>query len=572
MVKKMRKIFCVMLTFALSLTYSYGKGTSKRPNSFNFNKGIECIEQQDYKNAYDYFYNELKDNPKSGYAQYWLGYIRMLYSEYGRSLDAFSEAISLLPSKDTPYLQSAYSGRASVYLNLGDTAKALSDISTGIKLDPSNVVMYSDRAEIYFELEKYSLADAEYQKIIKINPGSLTAYMGLGRNLKEQGKYEEAIKKFDYVVSLDPEYPDAYAFRADAYNELKKYDEATTDVVTALKIQADQRKALRLMLYFDKEPKELLLTKMKAQMIITPDTVTWPYYIGEVYESMDNYKDAIPYYDKALSIEFVPSISRRLSYSYRQLGAYDDAMKYIDLTIKLDSTEYDELTSKADIYACKGDLKSAISLMDEYVKKRPDYNFAYRKRGVFKMENKQFEDALEDFDMAITLAPKVIQGYNCRARVYEKLGKKDKAEADFKKIIELDPEYKKSYSTAFALQFLGKTAEAEKAMNEYYQNLKMKEEKSFCYNMACLYSIMGKTKEAIDNLRKALELGWRDLYHLETDMDLDNIRALPEFKSLLQEYKGKLQEELKGIKNIKSNVNIEEKLKMKDVEMKNNEL
>ncbi|MBR0501886.1 MAG: tetratricopeptide repeat protein [Paludibacteraceae bacterium] len=557
---------------SISLTFSFGKGPN-RPNSDNFTNGLKCIEQQDYENAYTYFVNEYSANPKSGYALYWIGYIRMLYSEYGRSLEAYTKAISLLPPKDTPYLQSAYAGRSSVYLNLGDTARALADLNTGIKVDPSNVAMYSDRAEIYFAQKKYAQADDEYKKMIKLNPGSLTAYMGLGRNLKEKGKYEEAIKQFNYVISLDENYSDAYAFRADAYNQMKKYDEATSDIISTFLLKDDQIKAVRLMIRLDNEAKQMLVSKMKAEMVKSPDKVVWPFYIGEVIESTFDYKGAIPYYDKALSLDFSPSFSRRLSYCYRSLAAYDEAMKYNDLTIRLDSSKYDELVSKAFLYAGKGDLKSAISTMDEYVKKRPDRSYSYRERAMVKMYNKQYEDALEDLDLAVTLAPKSMRCYYCRARIYDMLGKKDKAEADYKKVLELDPERNRSSETYYTLALLGKKDEAEKVMSDFYKDDQDLEEKSnVYYNKACFYSLVGKTDEAIENLKKSLENGWRDFSHIGYDPDLENIRELPKFKELIKEYKAKLQEELKEVKKIKSNVNIEEQLKLKEVEKKENEL
>lgn len=568
----MRRFFCTVILMSISLAFSFGKGPN-RPNSDNFTNGLKCIEQQDYENAYTYFVNEYSANPKSGYALYWIGYIRMLYSEYGRSLEAYTKAISLLPPKDTPYLQSAYAGRSSVYLNLGDTARALADLNTGIKVDPSNVAMYSDRAEIYFAQKKYAQADDEYKKMIKLNPGSLTAYMGLGRNLKEKGKYEEAIKQFNYVISLDENYSDAYAFRADAYNQMKKYDEATSDIISTFLLKDDQIKAVRLMIRLDNEAKQMLVSKMKAEMVKSPDKVVWPFYIGEVIESTFDYKGAIPYYDKALSLDFSPSFSRRLSYCYRSLAAYDEAMKYNDLTIRLDSSKYEELVSKAFLYAGKGDLKSAISTMDEYVKKRPDRSYSYRERAMVKMYNKQYEDALEDLDLAVTLAPKSMRCYYCRARIYDMLGKKDKAEADYKKVLELDPERNRSSETYYTLALLGKKDEAEKVMSDFYKDDQDLEEKSnVYYNKACFYSLVGKTDEAIENLKKSLENGWRDFSHIGYDPDLENIRELPKFKELIKEYKAKLQEELKEVKKIKSNVNIEEQLKLKEVEKKENEL
>jgi tetratricopeptide (TPR) repeat protein len=47
-------------------------------------------------------------------------------------------------------------------------------------------------------------------------------------------------------------------------------------------------------------------------------------------------------------------------------------------------------------------------------------------------------------------------------------------------------------------------------------------------------------KKAVENLRKALELGYSDLAHLRQDADLDPIKELPEFKKLLEEWEEKL--------------------------------
>ncbi len=569
----MRRFFCTVIFMSISLAFSFGKGPN-RPNSDNFTSGLKCIEQQDYENAYTYFSKELSDNPKSGYALYWLGYIRMLYSEYDRSLQAYTNAISLLPSKDTPYLQAAYEGRSVVYLNLGDTARALADLTAGIKVDPSTVSLYGSRADIYFAQKKYAQADDEYKKILKINPGSVTAYMGFGRNLKEKGKYEEAIKQFDYAISLNENYADAYAFRAEAYDQLKKYDEATSDLISAFLLNEDQRKALRLMIRMDNEPKQLLINKMKVQMVKSPDKVVWPFYIGELYESMFDFKSAIPFYDKALSGEFSPTISRRLSYCYKRLAAYDEAMKYTDLTIRLDSSKYDELSSKAFLYVSMGDLKSAISTLDEYVKRRPDVSYSYRERATVKMFNKQYEEALEDLELAVTLAPKATRAFYCRAKVYDKMGKKDKAEADYKKVLELTNGQAKNSDVYYSLAATGKVDEAEKMMNEYYTDEVIEDvgESNVFYNKACFYAIVGKTNEAIDYFKKSLDAGWRDFSHIAVDPDLDSVRDLPKFKELVKEYKAKLQEELKDVKKIKSSVNIEEQLKLKEVEKKENEL
>jgi len=55
------------------------------------------------------------------------------------------------------------------------------------------------------------------------------------------------------------------------------------------------------------------------------------------------------------------------------------------------------------------------------------------------------------------------------------------------------------------------------------------------YQLACLFSLQYKKDEAIDTLKKAIELGWKNYSHTNNDSDLDNIRNDQEFKTLLQD-------------------------------------
>lgn len=53
------------------------------------------------------------------------------------------------------------------------------------------------------------------------------------------------------------------------------------------------------------------------------------------------------------------------------------------------------------------------------------------------------------------------------------------------------------------------------------------------YNLGCSLARAGHQQEAIDVLSHAILLGYDDLEHLEVDPDLDSLRDIPEFRSLL---------------------------------------
>lgn len=54
------------------------------------------------------------------------------------------------------------------------------------------------------------------------------------------------------------------------------------------------------------------------------------------------------------------------------------------------------------------------------------------------------------------------------------------------------------------------------------------------YNLACTLSRLSLLPEAVQTLKTAIRLGYDDFGHIETDLDLEPLRDLPEFKSLLR--------------------------------------
>lgn len=53
------------------------------------------------------------------------------------------------------------------------------------------------------------------------------------------------------------------------------------------------------------------------------------------------------------------------------------------------------------------------------------------------------------------------------------------------------------------------------------------------YNLACSYALTGKHEDALTNLRRSIELGYRDFRHLAEDPDLKSLSGHPEFQALV---------------------------------------
>ena len=511
----------------------------KRPDSYNYSRGVEAINNNNSEEALDYLNKEINEHPDNGYAFAWIALVRNYNEEFGRALTAANVAVKKIPSKDKEYKAFAYGTRAQVYLNLKDTIQALKDYSQAINIVPDDDRFYNQRAQVYYEQGKYDLADKDYLKMISLKEGDVMGYMGIGRNANVQKRYEDAIKQFDYVVKLEPNYSSAYSFRAESYIGLKKYNEAIDDVISALGIDRDRKAFYELQELAD-SAFEQTVAKLKVQKIKEPNEQSWDYDLGIVYERAAKYNKAIAYYKESLEKESNIITASRISSCYDDLGDYDKALEYCNQAIALDSVKTNYLYEKANILDNAGRTQEAIKTMSDYIANTPDEPAGYYQRGWFKDHSGDIEGALEDYTMAITLQPNVAYAYLNRGVLYRLKGENAKAESDFKQVVRLDSIPEEAECSFYAYYYLGQKDKAIEILNTILD----KDKKGNCYDAACLYSVMGEKEKALSYLRQSLEDGYRRFAHIKRDRDLNNIRNTEEFKVLMKEYEEKHLQEI----------------------------
>lgn len=511
----------------------------KRPDSYNYSRGVEAINNNNAEEALDYLNKEINEHPDNGYAFAWIALVRNYNEEFGRALTAANVAVKKIPSKDKEYKAFAYGTRAQVYLNLEDTIQALKDYSQAINIVPDDDRFYNQRAQVYYEQGKYDLADKDYLKMISLKEGDVMGYMGIGRNANAQKRYEDAIKQFDYVVKLEPNYSSAYSFRAESYIGLKKYNEAIDDVISALGIDRDRKAFYELQELAD-SAFEQTVAKLKVQKIKEPNEQSWDYDLGIVYERAAKYNKAIAYYKESLEKESNIITASRISSCYDDLGDYDKALEYCNQAIALDSVKANYLYEKANILDNAGRTQEAIKTMSDYIANTPDEPAGYYQRGWFKDHFGDIEGALEDYTMAITLQPNVAYAYLNRGVLYRLKGENAKAESDFKQVVRLDSIPEEAECSFYAYYYLGQKDKAIEILNTILD----KDKKGNCYDAACLYSVMGEKEKALSYLRQSLEDGYRRFAHIKRDRDLNNIRNTEEFKVLMKEYEEKHLQEI----------------------------
>ncbi|MHB8123964.1 MAG: tetratricopeptide repeat protein [Desulfuromonadaceae bacterium] len=122
--------------------------------------------------------------------------------------------------------------------------------------------------------------------------------------------------------------------------------------------------------------------------------------------------------------------------------------------------------------------------------------------GLAHAKNKNYDNSISEFALAIKEDPGYALAYSNRAISYMRQDKLNKAKEDLQRAVELNPN-----------------------------------DPVIRYNCVAFYSIQGQMDLALDALNKALELGFNDYDSLRNDQDLISLRKHPEYKKILEKHK-----------------------------------
>lgn len=436
----MKLIVITLITLFVAFPSSWAKSEVKQPDTYAYTRGVEAYNEEKYADALDWFNRELSEHPDNGYAYVYISILRFGNQEFGKALSAVDNALKRLPKKDKEWRSLTFASRAEVYSAMGDTIKALYDLSEAIQIDPTNARFYNTRAQLNYELKKYALADADYQKMISIDHGDVMGYMGIGRNANAQARWDDALNQFSHVIKLAPDYSSGYSFRADAYIGQGKWSEATDDLVKALDIDGDN-KAFYLMQTLPQEASNMLKSKLKIQMTKQPTNRYWPYCLAVLADSNNDYNEAISYYEKANSIDANSLFFEKISKCYVRKQEYTKALDYADRALAMNPDDFDVIDLKADILSRMGRYDECIIERDKYVAKYPEYPIAYLSRADDFLSARRFNNAIEDYNTAIVLAPSLAEYPYLlmrRGDAFRLTGQTEKANKDYELLLQVE--------------------------------------------------------------------------------------------------------------------------------------
>ncbi len=551
--KTLSKLIIALLCCTVAVATAHAAKKDKKKDkeqemSYNMQRALEAIENDDTEKCIEFLDKELAENPENGRAYAMKCVVYHETEELGNSLEAAVEALRYLKSDDKELVASMWGARGVLHKELGDTAKALEYLAQAIKMSPKDKVedYLKERAQIYYEQDRYDLADADYRAMIKADPESVVGYMGLSRNCYETKQYDLAEEYAGKAMELaDGDYGQAYEFRAKPYVKLGRYDLASKDFLEAIDKNGDFDLMKQITSstggLFTQLEKDML-AKAKAE----PDNPKWTFMLGELY--MNNYMQtkALEQYRKLIDKEPSSGIYNAMARCESHRGNYAAAIEYARLACQMDTTDDSSLPRQARYLVAGGQYDQAVEVYNTYLENNPgDPGILHRRAIIFRRQG-NVERALQDLNLSWDL---IVEDNDylllTRALCYRQLGQEDLAVADFKRLIEVDSTLESDALSPQAYFYMGDKEKAIEVTNRILEKAYKEKDADDVeqagditdaeYNAACLYAIMGDSDKAMEYLRKSLSHGSSDLNNLFVDTDFESLHELPAFKALVEE-------------------------------------
>ncbi|KAG8223381.1 hypothetical protein J437_LFUL002626 [Ladona fulva] len=172
----------------------------------------------------------------------------------GQLQDALSHYHAAVEGDPSNYL--TYFKRATVYLALGKSKVALSDLDKVLDLKPDFISARLQRANVLLKQGNLDEAQNEYERVLLSDPDNEEAYHGVARinplkneilhakSMYSAGEYYASVQYLNSVIEVCSWDPSLRELRADCYTNLDEMSQAVNDVRAATRLRSDNTAGL----------------------------------------------------------------------------------------------------------------------------------------------------------------------------------------------------------------------------------------------------------------------------------------------------------------------------------------
>jgi tetratricopeptide (TPR) repeat protein len=473
------------------------------------------IDEGMVKKAIEQYSKITEKDPKDADSWLMLGRLQKISQNSVDAEKAYKKALELDPDNED-----ALTGLAMVYSDLGDNKSATELLRKAAEKDP-NPRSLSTLASAYESMKDYGLAAETLRKALDQAPGNAELERALAQDLLLSDRLDEALKIYQQLVSDDPKDSQSYLRLSQIYRQKRDFSRAREAAEKAkeldptnLEIQYNDVNLLEaegknaqaistLKEILNSTAKKSYSASEKSNRILLLER------LGYLYGKNDQLQPAVDAFRQIADLDpdSAPRATAEIIEAYQTAKDYQKAEQEANAAMKKFPNDRTIVRVHASLLADRGKVDQAAAEVTKLLNGKEDRETYIWLAELYEKGKNWTEmgKALDASEKLSTAKDEQETVHFMRGAMYERMKNFDGAEAEFRKVLEINPE------NAGALNYLGYMLADRNVRLQEAQDLIQKAVDHDPSNGAYLDSLgwvffrLNKLPDAEKSLMKALE-------------------------------------------------------------------
>jgi tetratricopeptide (TPR) repeat protein len=473
------------------------------------------INQEMLRRATEQYQKVTEKDPKDVESWVTLGRLYRVANNSTESEKAYNAALKVDPDNED-----ALTGLAILYSELGDTQRAIDKLKAVTAKNPSENTLVA-LASAYEQMKDFNSAAEVLRKAMNSGSDNSRVRKMLAQDLYFSGQNDEALSLYQQLSKEEPKDSSVPLRMSEIYRAKRDFPKAHEALNKAKELDPDslevQYAEVNLLEAEGKTDQAISNLKNLVQSTArknysraeSASHAMLLERLGTLYRDAGQYSDAVDSFKQiaALDNDSAPRAAVQIVTTYETAKDYDNASKEAEAAYKKFPKDRMVVFAHASLLAEMGKSEEAISETKGLLKGQPDLETLVSAARVYD-KAKRYSDEGKVLDEAEKLANTKEEKediYFMRGALYERTKKYDASEAEFRKVLAVDP------NNAGALNYLGymlanRGLKLEEAFQLVSKAVKMEPDNAaYLDSLGWAYYQQGKFTEAEAPLLRAVE-------------------------------------------------------------------
>nr|WP_252263447.1 tetratricopeptide repeat protein [Paracidobacterium acidisoli] len=309
--------------------------------------------------------------------------------------------------------------------------------------NPRSVQAWAQLGLVRARLEEYPSAIPAYEHALKLDPKLPGLQLDLGLAYFKTGKFREAVLPLRAAATEKPDDAGLKTLLGMSYFGSAQYREAVPYLQASVKASPENlqlRGVLAQSCLYDKQY-DCTLEQYKQIITVDPDSVQAHMLAGEAFDGLHRTLEAISEFEQAVKASpKEPNVHFGLGYLLWTQRHYEEAAQQFQQELENDPTHAQAMAYLGDAQIRLGENDAARATLEKAVKLPDTVRIVWLDLGILHAADQQNDEAVADFLHAIEMDPSEVDAHWRLARLYQSMGKKAEAQAEFAKARKLHEE------------------------------------------------------------------------------------------------------------------------------------